>query len=157
MPSRPRRLARTAALLLCALLFACENPRAARLKADKADVEAGLRRYSALTLAMDSAGIAAMFAPDGEMVNPKRPPVRGRAAIEKFLSGFSDFHVVSNADEASSTVVDGDTAEQLGTYRQRVRSPDGQEFEATGRFEIGWVRGASGEWLLSQVATFPSK
>jgi ketosteroid isomerase-like protein len=107
-------------------------------------------------LAMDSAGIAAMFAPDGEMVNPKRPPVRGRAAIERFLSGFSDFHVVSNVDEATSTVVDVDTAEQLGTYRQRVRSPDGQVFETKGRFEIGWVRDASGDWLLSQVATFPS-
>lgn len=157
MPSRPRRLARTTALLLFALLFACENPRAARLRADKAEVEARLQRYSARTLAMDSAGIAAMFAPDGEMVNPKRPPVRGRAAIEGFLSGFSDFHVVSNAEEVSSTVVDGDTAEQLGTYRQSVRSPDGQVFEATGRFEISWVRNASGEWLLSQVATFPSK
>ena len=157
MPSRPRRLARATALILFALLFACESPRAARLKADKAEVEARLQRYSALTLAMDGAGIAAMFAPDGEMVNPKRPPVRGRAAIERFLSGFSDFHVVSNADEVSSTVVDGDAAEQLGTYHQRVRSPDGQVFEVTGRFEISWVRNASGEWLLSQVATFPSK
>jgi uncharacterized protein (TIGR02246 family) len=144
--------------LLCALLLgACESPRAARLRADRAEIEARLQRYSALVLAMDNAGIAAMFAPDGEMVNPRRPPVKGRAAIEKFLSGFSDYRVLSNSDVPAGTTIDGDTAEQLGTYSQRVRSPDGQVFEAAGRFEIGWVRDASGQWLLSQVATFPSK
>ena len=41
--------------------------------------------------------------------------------------------------------------------RTQVRTPDGQLFDASGRFEIEWVRGASGEWLLAQVATFPAK
>jgi uncharacterized protein (TIGR02246 family) len=136
---------------------ACASPRAEKLREDKAQVEARLQHYSVLLKATDSAGIAAMFAPDGEMVNPKQPPVRGRAAIEKFLSGFSGYHVLSNVDEPSSTLIDGDTAEQLGTYRQQVRTPDGQLFDASGRFEIEWVRGASGEWLLAQVATFPAK
>jgi ketosteroid isomerase-like protein len=108
-------------------------------------------------LAMDSRGIAAMFAEDGELVNPSRPPVRGRAAIEQYLSGFSDFHVLSNVDEPLSIVVDGDSALQTGTYRQSVRTPKGKVFETAGRFEIAWVRDKSGEWLLSQVATFPSK
>jgi ketosteroid isomerase-like protein len=146
-----------AALLLCALLSACVSPKVAKQKADKAELEARLQHYSALVLAMDSAGIAAMFAEDGELVNPNRPPVRGRAAVRKFLAGFSDFHVISNVDLLEGTTVDGDTAEQLGTYSQSVRSPGGKVFEAKGRFEIGWVRDSSGEWLLSQVATFPSK
>jgi ketosteroid isomerase-like protein len=155
---RRRRLAGAAALLLCALLAAaCESPKAARLRADKAEVEARLQHYSALMLAMDSPGIAAMFAQDGEMVNPSRPPIRGPAAIEKYLSGFSDFHVLSNVDEPLSIVIDGDSALQTGTYRQSVRSPQGKVFETSGRFEIAWVRDSSGEWLLSQVATFPSK
>jgi uncharacterized protein (TIGR02246 family) len=144
-------------LLACALaLAACESPRTARLRADKAEVEAGLQRYCALLLASDSAGIAALFAPDGEMVNPRQPPVRGRESIERFLRGFSDYHVISNAYEASSTVIDGKTAEQLGTYSQRVRAPSGRIFDAAGRFEIEWVRDESGAWLLQQVATFPS-
>jgi ketosteroid isomerase-like protein len=106
---------------------------------------------------MDSAGIAGMFAPDGELVNPSRPPIHGRAAIEKFYAGFSDFHVLSNVDVLDGTTVDGDTAEQLGTYRQSVRLPDGKQFEAKGRFEIAWVRDSSGTWFFSQVATFPEK
>lgn len=154
---RPPAAAGLAALLVLALILgACESASKARLRTDKANVEARLQRYSALLLAADSSAIAAMFAPDGEMVNPRQPPVRGRDAIEKFLRGFSDYHVISNVDEASSTLIDGDTAEQQGTYSQRVRAPSGKLFDANGRFEIEWVRDASGEWLLRQVATFPS-
>jgi len=157
MRFHPSHLAGIAGVLACALLFAaCENPKVAKLKADKAELEARLRHYSALTLASDSAGIAAMFAPNGEMVNPKRPPVRGRAAIEAYLAGFAGFHVISNLDELEGTAIEGDSAEQVGTYRQSVRTPDGQVFETKGRFEIAWVRDASGGWLLSQAATFPS-
>jgi ketosteroid isomerase-like protein len=144
------------ALLACGLLLGgCVNPKVERMKFDKAAVEGRLQRYASLTLAMDSAGMAAMFAPDGELVNPKRPPVHGRDAIAKFLAGYSDYKVLSNEDIATSTLIDGDTAEQLGTYHQKVRAPDGQLFETTGRLEIEWVRAAPGEWLMFQLATFP--
>jgi uncharacterized protein (TIGR02246 family) len=149
---------RDVAFLTCAALLAgCVNPKVQRMESDKAAVQARLQHYAALMLAMDTSAIATMFAPDGEMVNPKQPPVKGRDAIEKFLSGYSDYKVLSNVDAATSILVDGDTAEQIGTYAQKVRTPDGQLFEASGRLEIGWVRGSSGEWLISQLATFPGK
>jgi uncharacterized protein (TIGR02246 family) len=149
-------MTRAAAVLACAILLAaCVNPKVQKMEADKAEVQARLQRYAGLMLAMDSAGMAAMFAPDGEMVNPKRPAVKGRAAIEKFLAGYSDFKVLSNADTATSTLIDGDTAEQIGTYAQKVRTPEGKLFEASGRLEIEWVRSASGEWLIFQLETFP--
>jgi uncharacterized protein (TIGR02246 family) len=145
------------ALLACTVLLAgCVNPKVEKMKFDRAVVEARLQRYAARTLAMDSAGMARMFAPDGEMLNPKRPPAHGREAIQKFLASYSDYKVLVNEDTASSTVIDGDTAEQLGTYHQKVRAPDGQVFETTGRLEIGWVRAAPGEWLISQLETFPA-
>ena len=147
---------RRTAFVLCAFLLAgCAGKK--DTKVDRAHVEARLQQYSGLLLCMDSAGMAAVFAPDGEMVNPRQPPVKGRAAIEKFLEGFSDFKVLSNEDTATSTLIDGDTAEQIGTYRQSVRSPGGKVFEASGRLEIGWVRDAGGEWLIAQLATFPEK
>jgi ketosteroid isomerase-like protein len=126
------------------------------MKFDKGVVESRLQRYAGLMLAMDSAGMARMFAPDGEMVNPKRPPVHGREAIQKFLESYSDYKVLSNEDTATNTLIDGDTAEQLGTYRQKVRAPDGQIFEATGRLEIEWTHAGPGEWLIVQLATFPA-
>ena len=146
-----------AAWLACIILLAgCENPKVKKAETDRAAVEARLHRYEGLMLAMDFPGIAVMFTPDGEMVNPKQPPVRGRATIARFLAGFSDYKVLSNADTATSTLIDGNTAEQIGTYEQKVRSPEGKVFDASGRLEIEWVRGATGEWLIFQLATFPA-
>ena len=86
-----------------------------------------------------------------------RSPIRGRAAIQKFLEGFSDFKVLSNSDLPGSTLIDGDTSEQLGTYHQKVRSPEGKLFEVSGRLEIAWVKDASGEWYIAQLETFPGQ
>ena len=147
---------RATAFLACAALIAgCVNPKVAKMQADRAEVQAQLHRYEGLMLAMDIPGIAAIFAPEGEMVNPKRPPVHGRDAIVKFLGDYSDFKVLANTDTSTSTLIDGDTAEQLGNYHQKVRSPEGKVFETSGRLEIEWVRTASGEWLIYQLATFP--
>jgi ketosteroid isomerase-like protein len=147
---------KAAAVLLSALLLAaCATKKDTKI--DRARVEARLQEYSELTLRMDPAGLASMYAPDGELVNPSRPPIRGRAAIQKFLEGFSDFKVLSNSDLPGSTLIDGDTSEQLGTYHQKVRSPEGKLFEVSGRLEIAWVKDASGEWYIAQLETFPGQ
>jgi ketosteroid isomerase-like protein len=149
---------RTSAFLAClVLLTGCVNQKVEKMKFDKQVVERRLQRYSGLVLAMDNADIARMFAPDGEMVNPSRPAVHGREAIEKFLASYSDYKVLANEDTPSSTLIDGDTAEQLGNYHQKVRAPDGQLFETNGRLEIEWERAAPGQWLIVQLATFPAK
>jgi ketosteroid isomerase-like protein len=125
--------------------------------ADKVLVEAALRRYSDLALAMDHAGIAALFAPEGEIVNRGQPPVHGPAAIEAFLSGFVGYKVLNNSTLPSSTLVAGDRAFQQGSYRQRVRKPDGGVIEVSGLFQAEWVRAAaSGQWLILRMATTPA-
>ena len=126
-------------------------------KVDKARVEARLQQYAGLLLKMDAAGLASMYAADGELVNPSQPAVKGRQAIQKFIESFSDFKVLANADEATSTLIDGDAAQQIGTYHQKVLSPQGHLFEVSGRLEVGWVKDPSGEWYIEQLATFPSK
>lgn len=146
---------RTAAALLSLVLVLCGCASHADTKLRQAEVRERLAQYASLLQAMDAEGVAAMFAPDGEIVNPRQPPVHGRAAIRKFLEGYADFKVLSNEDRADSTLIDGDTSEQLGTYHQRVRTPDGRVIEVSGRFEFAWVRDASGVWLIQQAATFP--
>jgi len=145
----------TAVLLSALLLAACATKKDTKI--DRARVEGRLQEYAELTLKMDPAGLAAMYAPDGELVNPSQPPIRGRAAIQKFLEGFSDFKVLSNSDLPGSTLIDGDISEQLGIYRQKVRSPEGKLFEVSGRLEIAWVKDPSGEWYIAQFAMFPGK
>jgi ketosteroid isomerase-like protein len=149
---------RATAFILFGLAAAgCASPKARQIEAEKARVRDRLHTYEGLMLAMDIPGLTAMFAPEGEMVNPKRPPVHGREAISKFLGDYADFKVLANTDTPTSTLIDGDTAEQIGTYHQRVRSPEGKEFETSGRLEIEWAKGPSGEWLIVQMATFPGE
>jgi ketosteroid isomerase-like protein len=143
-------------LALCALAaFGCESPKAKRLELDQTAVQARLQRYSELMLGMNTRGLSQMFAPDGVLANPKRPPVRGPETIRKFLDEYKDYKVLSNVITAATTVVDGDTAEQTGTYSQKVRTPDGQVFEAKGRIEVDWIRSGSGQWLITELETFP--
>ena len=146
---------RTPVALLCLLaaLSGCAAHVDTRLQ--QAQVQARLQRYCALMLAQDARAISTMFAPQGEIVNPRQTPVRGREAIRAFLEGYADFKVLSNEDTAESTLIDGNTSEQLGRYRQRVRTPEGTVIEVSGRFEFAWVLDPSGEWLLQQAATFP--
>jgi uncharacterized protein (TIGR02246 family) len=153
---RPRAMRRAAtAIATAALLAACAHPNEAKIERPR--VEARLQGYAELLRAADPAAVAAMFAPEGEMVNPRQPPVHGRAAIEKFLTGFADYRVLANTDTADSTLIDGDTAEQIGTYRQQVQAPDGQRFDTSGRLEVNWVRDGAGQWLILQLETFPAK
>src|SRR5215471_14976453 len=102
----------------------------------ESEVRAALERYVRLVQKMDHAGIAAMFAPDGEVVNPGRDPVRGPAAIEAFLKQFAGYHVMRETMVPATTTVDGDRATQSGTYAQRVRAPDGKVIDVSGRFTI---------------------
>ena len=146
---------RPAAAALPLLLGGCLHPDVAKIERPR--VQARLQHYSELLTAMDPEAIAGMYAPEGEMVNPRQPPVHGRAAIQQFLEGFADYHVLSNTDTADSTLIDGNQAEQIGTYRQSVRAPSGKVFEASGRLEITWQKNGAGEWEILQFATFPAK
>ncbi len=137
------------------LLAGCLHPDVAKIERPR--VQARLQHYAELVAAMDTEAIAAMYAPEGEMVNPRQPPVHGREAIQKFLDGYSDYHVLANADTADSTLIDGNQAEQIGTYHQSVRAPSGKVFETGGRLEITWQKNDAGEWEILQLATFPAK
>ncbi len=140
--------------MLAAVLF-LTIPSAATAGTPESDVRAALQRYAHLVQKMDHAAIAAMFAPDGEVVNPGRDPIHGPAAIEAFLRQFDAYHVLSETMAARTTVVDGDRATQTGTYHQRVRDPDGKVLDVSGNFTLEWIRDASHVWRIRRAATAP--
>ncbi|HEY1791466.1 MAG TPA: nuclear transport factor 2 family protein [Opitutaceae bacterium] len=144
------------ALLVVAalLLAACESPKAKRIEMEKDAVRARLQHFSELMLAMDNAAIAAMFAPQGEFDSPSRT-TKGPAAIEGLLDKFSDHKILACSYMATSTLIDGDISEEIGTYSLRVREPTGHILESGGRLEVEWSRSPSGEWLINQLETFP--
>jgi uncharacterized protein (TIGR02246 family) len=128
---------------------------AAERASDRRAVEFALERYSNLVLVIDHAGIAALFAPDGELVTEGQPAVRGPEAIDKHLATFKDYHVKSNVIRADSTSVFGSRATQIGRYRQRVELPSHETVEVSGRFEARWIKKSDGRWLFERLTAKP--
>ena len=143
------------------LVAVCSTPLLAQgvqiAESAESQVRAALQHYAQLIGKMDNAGIAALFTQDGEVVNPGRDPIKGPAAIEAFLKQFSDYHVLSEMMIPQKTQVDGDRAEQEGTFKQRVRGPDGNVIDVSGTFTIVWIRDSSGAWRIQRVATAPQR
>ena len=119
------------------------------------DVNAALQRYSDCVLRMDSAGIADLFAPDGVVANPGQPNIVGPVAVKKFLDQFKDFKVQAYTIDPKRTSVTGATAEQAGTYRQRVQLPNKKVIEVSGHFRTTWIRTDDGRWLIRRMETIP--
>ena len=139
--------------LAALILGGCAATRPA--PAASASVEAAFEHYCELLRAMDHAGIAAMFTADGEVANPGAAPVRGPAAIDAFLQGFSGYQVLSYTTDEVRTVVSGDSADLTAIFHQRVRVPQGKVVEVSGRLAARWTRAGGGPWLVQRMATSP--
>ena len=148
---------RLGALALALALAGCatKDPDAAAKKqaVDSLQVEARLQRYAFLTMRMDHAGIASLFAPDGRLLRPGQPDLVGPDSIRVFLSSFLGYHVLEEHIAAETTTVRADSAQQTGTWRQRVQLPDGKVVEVHGRFATHWMRDNSDEWMIKSMGT----
>lgn len=149
-----RRGGRTAALASALLLGAAACAAQPKASAER-EVETAFRRYCVLLLAMDHAGIAGMFSSDGEIVNAGQAPIRGPAAINAFLAGFSDYHILAYTTDPAQTRVTGDYASLGSIYHERVRLPDGRVVEVSGHLEALWRRSTRGRWYVTRMATRP--
>ena len=113
-----------------------------------------LDRFARVSRQMDAAGIAAMYARDGQIVNPGQDAIKGRAAIEAFLGRFADYKVLDYELTAASTTGDKNGVTQKGTFRQRVRTPEGPIVEASGTFTAEWVL-EDFAWHIRRMTTAP--
>ena len=113
-----------------------------------------LDRFAQFSRDMDAAAIAAIYARDGEIVNPGQDAIKGRAAIEAFLRRFAEYKVLDYELTTASTTGDKNGVTQKGTFRQRVRTPQGQIVEASGTFTAEWVL-EDFVWRLKRMTTAP--
>ena len=149
-----RRLAALAFALAFAGCAKTDSEAVARKQAvDSLQVEARLQRYAFLTMRMDHAGIASLFAPDGRLLRPGQPDLVGPDSIRAFLASFLGYHVLEEHIAAETTTVRADSARQAGTWRQRVQLPDGKVVEVHGRFATRWMRDNSDEWMIKSMGT----
>jgi ketosteroid isomerase-like protein len=140
--------------LLLAALAAPVGTLAGQTPPDSAGLDRALQHYADLISRMAHDSIAALYLPDGELAAPDRDPIVGPAAIAAFLKSFSAYQVYSHRMTADTVRFRGDTALQIGTFRQRVRLPDGTTVEAAGIFRAEWLQ-VGGTWRVRRMATAP--
>jgi uncharacterized protein (TIGR02246 family) len=122
-----------------------------------AEIRRATKHYADLILAMDASGLAAAFAPDGEMVVVGQPPVRGRQTIREAFESFKDFKVQAEEMTADYIAITGTGARAEGTYKQTVRVPDGSVVSVHGTYVADWIRAADGSWLIKTLTTTPQQ
>lgn len=97
-----------------------------------------LTDYEAAWSKKDAAALAALFAEDGFVLPNGRPPVRGRAAIQKHYTGQGG----PLALRAFAYAVEGAVGYILGGYSDKAGNPD------MGKFTLTLRKGPDGRWLI---------
>jgi ketosteroid isomerase-like protein len=88
--------------------------------------------------AKDAAALARLFAEDGFILQRNKPPVRGRAEIEKAYAGAGGPLVL----RAMAYATEGSVGYIIGGYAARAGEPD------DGKFTLTLKKGPDGKWLI---------
>jgi len=109
--------------------------------------------YQAAANAQDAAGIAKLFTADGTEMPPNAPAAKGRAAIEAFHKAFAQQWMMHGMTiTPTETKVTGDTAYDVGTYKQSLMAQKtGAMVEDKGKYIVLLKKDAAGAWLISHA------
>ena len=97
-----------------------------------------LTDYQAAWKAGDGAALARLFEGDGFALPNGEPPVRGRAAIQKYYKGPGGPLVL----RAFASATEGSMGYILGGFSRQEGEPD------MGKFTLTLRKGADGRWLI---------
>lgn len=97
-----------------------------------------LTDYEAAWSKRDPAALAGLFAEDGFVLPSGRPPVRGRAAIQKHYTGQGG----PLSLRAIAYAAEGGIGYILGGYTDTAGKPD------IGKFTLTLRKGSDGRWLI---------
>jgi uncharacterized protein (TIGR02246 family) len=109
--------------------------------------------YEKAVGAQDAAGVAKLFAADGVELPPNAPAAKGRAAIEAYHKGFAQqFMMHGITITATDTQVHGDTAVDIGSYKQTLMSQKGGGMiDDKGKYIVLLKKDAAGAWLVTHA------
>lgn len=125
---------------------ACNNP-----GHNKAGVASAMKQYDHFILKMDTDSIALLYAPDGDLGKM----AHGRDSIRRFLAGFKNMQVLSQASTSDTVLLKGDTALQTGTYHQTVIVSAKDTVKVKGAYKATWRWTDKEGWLIQQMETSP--
>ena len=107
-------------------------------------IEAADAQFSAAAARGDSAGLAALYAADAQVLPAGSEPIRGRDAIGKFWQGALDSGIAEIGLKTVEVFGRGSTAAEVGQYALRDKS--GKEIDH-GKYIVIW-RHEGGKWRL---------
>lgn len=112
-----------------------------------ADFERVLRDYEAAYARRDAGALAALFAEDGFLLQPGRPPVRGRRAIAAALQGEGGTLALVPA----AYRMGDSTGYVVGTFGAERSAGEG------GKFVLALERRAAGPWRIAADIANPNR
>jgi uncharacterized protein (TIGR02246 family) len=129
-------------------------------QADPSVVE-GADAYLKAMLAGDESAVVALYREDAVLMPANRPLLQGRTAIEQYyrelfqgpvkITAFTFTHLES--------AVSGDTAYDVGTYKQTLAVGPGRKVDDSGKYSVILKR-TGGEWKIAYLiynSDFPPK
>jgi uncharacterized protein (TIGR02246 family) len=125
----------------------------AQANADTAGIAKTRSAFEKAAMAQDAAAIARLFTADGEEMPPNAPAAKGRAAVEAFHKAFAQqFMNHGFSLTPTETKVLGDTAYEVGTYKQTLMAmkSGGGMIDDKGKYIVVMKKDASG-WLIAHA------
>ena len=116
----------------------------ARAEGARSAIEAANVRFSAAFAQRDSAGVAALYTADGQLLPAASDTIRGTAAIQKFWQGALDSGIAAITLTTVEVFEQGVTATEVGQYELRDKA--GKVLDH-GKYIVVW-RQESGKWKL---------
>jgi len=147
----------TTFFLLSAFLVAPRSMPGASARADNAipvdpEVLAGADKYLNAVLAGDAGSVAAMFREDAALMPSGCPLLRGRSAIERYYRDWlsSQAKVTAFTFTHLESPVLGDTAFDVGTYKQTLALGSARTVSVSGKYTVILKR-TGGEWMIAYL------
>ena len=147
----------TTFFLLSAFLVAPRWLHGAGMGADDAtqvdpSLTAGADKYLKAVLAGDAGSVAAMFREDGTLMPADCPLLRGRSAIEGYYREWFEgpAKVTAFTFHHLESPVLGDTAFDVGTYRQTLAVGPSGTVDVSGKYTVILKR-TGGEWMIAYL------
>lgn len=142
----------TKGLVFAAVMLAATGAYA-QGNADTAAIGKVRAAYEKAAGAQDGAALAKLYTADGVEMPPNSPAARGRAAIEAYHKGFAQVFMVHGITlTATDTQVHGDTAVDIGTYKQSLMAQKGGGMsDDKGKYVVLLKKDASGAWAITHA------
>jgi SnoaL-like domain len=128
-------------------LFSCTHDRSL-------EIEQAMKNYDRHLLHIDADSVAASFLPNGKTGGEGQAYIVGQDSIRKFLKSFQGVKVLEHHSTSQSILMNADSANQKGTYRQVLTFLEkGDTLELGGQFEATWVAVSNTSWKLRRMYT----